>query len=163
MSPIRAPSRQELQKAVVRKWMASTLTTLSPTAISTTCRRALRSTSRTKPRLNHRLVQPHQMANPGAPLREPIPPVHFAAGRDRSADGCNPPGWNCWLHTTAGFRVAASRLSDNSGRHVLSGSQPDCDVDHRNGATGAPVRATARFEPDDLHQLRRHLRYRFAI
>src|ERR1019366_9926653 len=99
----------------------------------------------------------------GAAPRESISSVYLAASCDLFADGCNPLGRSCWLYTTAGLRVAGSRLSDHSGAHVLSRSKPERDGDDGDGATGASIRRTAGLEPDDLHQFRRYFRHRAAV
>src|SRR5580698_2424910 len=138
--------------------MVSTLATWSPTAASTSCRKILQLLFRTKLRPN--LPQP---ARAGAAPRESIPPFYLAARRDLFAHGCNSAGRYCWLYPTAGLRLAGSRLSDHSSAHVLSRRQPDGDGDDGDGATGTPIRRTAGFEPDDLHQLRRHFRHCAAV
>ncbi len=99
----------------------------------------------------------------GAAPRESISSVYLAAGSHLFADGCNPAGRHRRLYPTAGLRVAGSRLSDHSGAHVLSRRKPDRDGDDGDGAAGASIRRTAGFEPDDLHQLRRHFRHRAAV
>src|ERR1700685_510578 len=123
--------------------MISTLATLSPTAASTSCRIILQLLFRTK--LRPSLPQP---ARAGAAPRESIPPFYLAARRDLFADGSNPAGRYCRLYPTARLRLAGSRLSDHSGTHLLSRRQPDGDGDDGDGATRAPIRRTAGFEPD---------------
>ena len=61
------------------------------------------------------------------------------------------------IQTAARFGAAASGLSDHSGGHVLSRSQPGGDglVGHR--AARAPVRPGARPEPDDVDQFFRRV------
>src|SRR5208337_847372 len=138
------------------------LETLSPTAASISCRRTSQSWFRVRLRRRGRPSLP-QVARTGAAPRESISSVYLAACGDLFVDGCHPPGRNCWLYTTAGLRLAASRLSDNSGGHVLSRSKPDGDVDDGDGATGAPIRPTTGVEPDDLHQFRGHFRHCAAV
>jgi len=92
---------------------------------------------------------------PGAAPRESVSSLYSAAGSHLSVDGGHPSGRHCRLFPTARLRVAASRLSDHSGAHVLSRSQPDRDGHHGNRTIGAPIRRTAGSEPDDLHQFRR--------
>src|SRR5208282_5651841 len=131
----------------------------SPTAASISCRTKPRSPFRTR----LRRLPPRRPRPPpprGAAPREPIASVYPAAGSHIFADGRNPPGWSGWLYATAGLRIAGSRLSDHSGAHVLSRSKPDGDGDHGNRAPRTPIRRTTGFEPDDLHQLWRHFRYR---
>ena len=43
------------------------------------------------------------------------------------------------------------------------GASPQCDGNNGDSATGASIRRTAGFEPDDLHQLRRHFRHCAAV
>jgi hypothetical protein len=75
--------------------------------------------------ISNKPAQPARPARAGAAPRESISSVYLAAGSHRFADGGNPPGRSCRLYTTAGLRIAGSRLSDHSGAHVLSGSKPD--------------------------------------
>src|ERR1700683_2656136 len=75
----------------------------------------------------------------GAAPRESISPVYLAAGCGLFADGCHSTGRDLWLYGAAGVRLAGSRLSDHPGAHVLSGSQPDSDVDNGDRAIGAPI------------------------
>src|ERR1035437_9958881 len=138
------------------------LETLSPTAASISCRRTPQSLFRIRFRTRDRPSLPRP-ARTGAAPRESISSVYLAARCDLFADGCNPLGRHCWLYATAGFRLAGSRLSNHSGSHVLSRSKPDGDVDHGDGATGAPIRPTAGIEPDDLHQFRWHFRHCAAV
>src|ERR1019366_8207232 len=143
---------------------------LSPPAASISCRTTpqsqFRATFRTKTRIKiPTRIRPSlpQAAGTGAAPRESISSVYLAASRDLFANGCHPPGRHCWLYATAGFRFAAGRLPDHSSSHVLSRSKPDGDGNDGDGATGAPIRPTAGFEPDDLHQFRWHFRYCAAV
>jgi hypothetical protein len=99
----------------------------------------------------------------GAQPIESIPSIYPAAGSHGFADGRNPSDRAGWLYPTACLRTAGSRLPDDSGADVLSGSKPDGDGDDCDRAAGAPVRRTAGLEPDDLHQLRRHVCHRAAV
>src|SRR5580698_7278643 len=87
----------------------------------------------------------------GAAPRESISSVYLAASCDFFADGCDPPGRTCRVYTAARLRVAGSGLSHDSSTYVLSRRKPDSNGHYRDRAAGAPIRGTARFEPDDLH------------
>ena len=58
-------------------------------------------------------------------VHESIASIYLAAGGDLVADGRHLAGRYCRLYATAGLRIAASRLSDDSSAHVLSGRKPD--------------------------------------
>ena len=62
-----------------------------------------------------------------------------------------------------GFGVAASRLSDDPDHDVLSGRKPGCRGVRHHRAARAAVRAAARLEPDDVHELRRRLGHHAAV
>src|SRR5580658_1642049 len=130
--------------------MASTRETLSPTAVSISCRTTPKSSFR---------ASPSRPARAGAAPRESVSSVYLAAGCDLLADGRNPPGWPRWLYAIAGFCLAGGRLSHHSGADLLPRSKPKCGGDDRNGATGAPIRRNAGLEPDDFLELRRHFRH----
>ena len=81
--------------------------------------------------------------------------LHPAAGRDVAADGRTPARRRRRLSAAAGLGAAASGLSDDPGRDVLSGRQPGRDGLLGHGAARAAVRTGAGPEADDVDQLRR--------
>ena len=59
--------------------------------------------------------------------------------------------------------VVISNTPVTAKASVLSRRQPHGDGDDRDCASGASIRRIAGLEPDDLHQLRRHLSHRAAV
>src|SRR5208282_6529573 len=149
-----ARSSRELQTAVSHRLTGLTLAMFWRTAASTSCMTTLRWSF--QPSLS-------RPAPAGARLRESVSSIHPAAGGDFSADGSHLAGRDGQLYAIAGIGSAASRLSDHSGAHVLSGSKPDGSGNDGDGAAGAPIWRAAGLEPDDLLQLRRHFGDRAAV
>src|SRR5262245_2064569 len=79
--------------------------------------------------------------------------IHSPAGSDFVADGRCPSGRRCRVSAITGLGTAASRLSDHSGRDVLSGSESGSDVVVSHGSPGAAVRTSTRLETDDILEL----------
>src|SRR5580704_4100866 len=142
--------------------MASIPGMLSPTAALISCRKTPPSLFPTPPPTTLQ-TSPPPPAQTGAAPSESIESVYLAAGCDFFADGCNPTRRYCGIFSAPGFGVAGSRLSDDSGSHLLSGSEPDRNVNHRDGPPGASIWPVAGFEPDDLYQFGWHFRRCAAV
>src|ERR1700722_17518094 len=140
--------------------------TLAPqTAVTTeqalaTAPRTVTAQKRTPARLH---PQTRIAAPAGEPIREPVSSIYSSAGSHFAADGRHSARRYRVVDAASGFRSPGSGLSDYPGRHVLSRSKSRRHGLRCNRATGAPVRRSARFEPDDFHQLRRELGHRASI
>src|ERR1700738_2253235 len=138
-----------------RRWKASTLEMSLRIAASTSCKttRRLPLQAPNRPRPRSRVAREH----------ESISPIYSAASGNFPADGRHLPGRSCRLYAAPGFRVAGSRLSHDSGGHILSRSQSERRCYDGNGPAGTPIWSNARIEPDDFHQFRWHLRGGLAV
>ena len=94
---------------------------------------------------------------------ESLPALHQPAGRDLVADGRDPVERTVRVQVPAAVLPARGRLSDHPGSDLLSRREPGSDDFLGHRAVGAPVRADARPEPDDLRELGRRVRRDAAI
>src|SRR5207244_1365614 len=89
--------------------------------------------------------------------------VHRSSGSDVAPDDGGAACRRRRVSATAGLRIAAGRLSDDSGRDVLSRREPRSDVVFGDGAARASIRAGTRLEADDVDQFVRMLRYHASV
>ena len=99
----------------------------------------------------------------GKASNESFPHLHPAPGGDHPADGGHSAGRRRGLPPVAGFRPAPGGLPHHPGAHLFPGGQPRRHGLLRHRAPGAPVRADAGAEADDLQQLRRQFGHHPAV
>src|ERR1700676_2423272 len=128
---------------------------LSPTVASTSSRTAQRLPSRppNHPAPRSRMAREH----------ESVSPIYSAASGNFPFDGRHLPGRYCRLYATPGFGLTGGRLSNDSGRHVLSRGQSECRRNDGDGATRTAIWSDARIEPDDVDEFWCHLRGGLAV
>src|SRR5262249_4943746 len=96
-------------------------------------------------------------AVPGGRAGEPLAAVHPAADRDLALDAGPAPGRPRRLPPAAGLGPPRGRLPDDPGGHLLPWRLPRRHGLRRHRPPGAPVRAGAGPEPDDVDFLRGRL------
>ena len=89
--------------------------------------------------------------------------VHSSAGGDLVVDGGGSSRGRSRIQAIAGFCAAASRLSDDPGGDLLSGSKSRRDVFVGDGPARTTVRTGARFKADDVDKLVRVFGHHAAI
>src|SRR5215203_34443 len=99
----------------------------------------------------------------GGRLSESFSTLYPAAGGNIIVNGGNSAGGDRCVPATASLSAAGGGLSYYPGDHVLSGGKSGCDGNGRHCSTRKTVWASARSEPDDLHQLGRQFNYNFAV
>src|SRR5271156_3047960 len=85
-------------------------------------------------------------------LHESFTFIRSPASGDHAVDGGRAAGGGGCIYATARLRAAGGRLSNHSGRNVLSGGGSRGSGFVGDFTAGAAVRSSARAEPDDLDE-----------
>ena len=96
-------------------------------------------------------------------LHESVPYFHSSARRDVSADGGRHAHGHRGVSAVAGFSSARGRLSNHSGRDVLSRREPGCHGVVSHCAARTPVRPGAWSAANDIDQFAGQFRHHAAI